>query len=83
MRTNKSSSAKGQATRTTVTLDGDVRRRGAEFCRSRGISFREGLNELVRLGLLAQQPRSMGLKPGFSYDNIEELIEVAEGPLHR
>lgn len=91
MRTGKPT---GRATRTTVTLDADVRRRAAEFSRSRGIAFREGLNELVRLGLLTHQsssapeafhikPRSIGLRPGFSYDNIEELIELGEGPLHR
>ncbi len=80
--------------RTTVALDVDVRRRAVEFCRTRGISFREGLNELVRLGLVLQQesgetntfeikPRSIGLQPGLSYDNIEELIEFGEGPQHR
>lgn len=77
-----------------MTLDVDVRRRAGEFSRSRGISFREGLNELVRLGLLTHQrssapepfhikPRSIGLKAGLSYDNVEELIEFGEGPLHR
>jgi hypothetical protein len=25
----------------------------------------------------------MGLPPGLSYDNVEELIEALEGPLHR
>lgn len=80
--------------RTTVTLDRDVLKRATEFCKSRGISFRQGLNELVRLGLLAQSqaaapaefrltPRNMGLKAGLSYDNIEELIELGEGPDHR
>lgn len=83
-----------ESLRTTVTLDGDVRRRTAEFCRRRGISFRDGLNELVRIGLVAQagqdterpfviKPRSIGLRPGLSYDNIEELIEFGEGPEHR
>ncbi len=80
--------------RTTVTLEADVINRAKHFSKSRGLSFREGLNELVRLGLIAQsrpaseeqfeiKPRRMGLMPGLSYDNIEELIEFGEGPQHR
>lgn len=80
--------------RTTVTLDRDVQRRATEFSKARGLSFREGLNELVRLGLISQsqpareerfrvKPRKFGLKPGLSYDNIEELLELGEGAGHR
>lgn len=80
--------------RTTVTLDHDVQRRATEFSKARGLSFREGLNELVRAGLIAQsqpvgekpfciKPRNFGLKPGLNYDNIEELLEVAEDIQHR
>ena len=29
------------------------------------------------------QPRPLGLPPGLNYDNVEELIEALEGPLHR
>ncbi len=29
------------------------------------------------------KPRAMGLPPGLSYDNIGELLEAIEGPLHR
>jgi hypothetical protein len=80
--------------RTTVTLDSDVLERAKRFSASRGIPFREGLNELVRLGLVADsqaetaktfelKPRRMGLMPGLSYDNIEELLELGEGSQHR
>jgi hypothetical protein len=28
-------------------------------------------------------PRPMGLPPGLSYDNVEELIEALEGETHK
>jgi hypothetical protein len=79
--------------RTTVTLDDDVIERVKQESRARGASFRDTLNELVRAGLLQRnalkhrslqvRPFPMGLRPGLSYDNIEALIEYAEGPWHR
>jgi hypothetical protein len=39
--------------RTTVTLDEDVAERVKQESRSRGVSFRETLNELLRAGLIA------------------------------
>ena len=29
------------------------------------------------------KPLAMGLPPGLSYDNVGELIEALEGPLHK
>jgi len=29
------------------------------------------------------KPKDLGLRAGLSYDNVEELIEYAEGPDHR
>ena len=80
--------------RTTVTLDKDVYDRARDFSKTRGISFREALNELVRTGLVAEaaprpkkpfriKPFRMGLRPGLSYDNTEALLEYGEGPFHR
>ena len=79
--------------RTTVTLDDDVVERVKAESRSQGKSFKETLNELVRIGLLAKpqskrQPyrikgKPMGLRPGINLDKISELIEFLEGPLHR
>jgi metal-responsive CopG/Arc/MetJ family transcriptional regulator len=80
--------------RTTVTLDEDVLERVKQESRSRGISFRETLNDLLRAGLLARntQPKRsgfrlrathMGLRQGLNYDNIESLLEYAEGVQHR
>jgi hypothetical protein len=60
-----------------------------------GHSFRDVVNETLRRGLLAKQspvagdifriePRDLGdLKPGVALDNVSDLIEQVEGPLHR
>jgi hypothetical protein len=80
--------------RTTVTLDDDVVVRVRRESRSRGASFRDTLNDLLRVALLgidyrlnrrtlAIQPTHMGHKPGLNYDNIESLLEYGEGDQHR
>jgi hypothetical protein len=62
--------------------------------RRTGRSFKETVNELLRLGLTLRggratakpfkvKPQPMGLRPGLSYDNVGELLERLEGPLHR
>jgi len=42
--------------RTTVTLDPDVERLIHDAMKSRGISFKEALNEAARIGLSAKNP---------------------------
>jgi hypothetical protein len=80
--------------RTTVTLDDDVVERAKRFSQTRGIPFRQALNDLVRTGLQAEsaakarpafkiQAKHIGLRPGLSYDNIEALLEIGEGEGHR
>jgi hypothetical protein len=80
--------------RTTVTLDDDVAERVKRESRSRGISFRDTLNDLLRTALLGVdnmprrrtlriKPTHMGYKPGLNYDSIESLLEYGEGDLHR
>jgi hypothetical protein len=80
--------------RTTVTLDDDVVDRAKRFSHKRGIPFRQALNDLVRAGLQAEsaapprkpfkvKPKHMGVIPGLSYDNIESVLEIAEGLSHR
>jgi plasmid stability protein len=79
--------------RTTVTLDDDVVARVKRESLSRGASFRDTLNDLLRAALLgvdkprrralAIQPSHMGQKPGLNYDNIESLLEYGEGDPHR
>ena len=80
--------------RTTLTLDKDVAAKLRSETRRSGRTFKEVVNETLRLGLNARneprptQPfvvraRPLGLRPGFNYDKINELIEQLEGPFHR
>lgn len=80
--------------RTTLTLEEDVAAKlRAEMRRSRR-SFKEVVNEFLRLGLnmhrehkpgkpFIVRARPLGLRPGLDYDKISELVEHLEGPLHR
>ena len=79
--------------RTTLSLDDDVARLLRRELRRSGISLKAAVNHFLRLGLMASakperkpfvvHPRPLGLPPGLSYDNIEDLLEALEGPLHR
>jgi hypothetical protein len=81
--------------RTTLTLDEDVAAKLKAESRRSGRPFRDVVNEALRRGL-ASRPgasahrafkvaaRDLGdLRPGLSLDNVAELIEQVEGPLHR
>ena len=77
-------------TRTTITLDDDVAAKLKAEMRKSGKSFKETVNEALRVGLLKHpvpprkrfkvRAKDMGLKPGYSYDKPWELIEQIEGP---
>jgi hypothetical protein len=80
--------------RTTVTLDDDVAARLKRESRSRGASFKDTINDLLRAALLSAdtgprrrtlciKPAHMGYRPGLNYDNIESLLEYGEGERHR
>jgi len=81
--------------RTTITLDDDIAEKlQAEMRRRRTTNFKETLNDVLRRGLLARrelaaakpfkvQARSMGNKPGLTYDNVGELLEQLEGSSHK
>jgi hypothetical protein len=80
--------------RTTVTLDEDVVERVREESRHRAASFRDTLNDLLRLALntsATSAPRppfkiravAMGFRSGLNYDDIEGLLEFGEGETHR
>lgn len=80
--------------RTTVTFDDDVIARVKSESQTRGASFRDTLNDLLRSALLSAngkpqrrtltiRPVSMGYKPGLNYDSIESLLQYGEGEHHR
>lgn len=81
--------------RTTLTLDDDVAAKLRSLARRSGRPFRDVVNDAIRRGLAQPPPRrarmaftiesrDLGqLRPGLSLDNVAELIERAEGPLHR
>lgn len=82
--------------RTTLTLDDDVAVRLKAEVRRSGKPFRAVVNEHLRLALSSRrtgppplppfkvETRDLGaLRPGLSLDNIGDLLEIAEGPLHR
>jgi hypothetical protein len=81
--------------RTTVTLDDDVAAELKAEARRVGRSFRHIVNETLRRGLAnrpltgSREPfkiraRDLGhLKLGLSLDNVYDLLEQVEGPLHR
>ena len=78
-------------TRTTITLDDDVRAKLESAMRKSGKSFKDTVNDTLRTGLFARRKTpqqkpfqvrawDMGLKPGYSYDKPWDLIEASEGP---
>ena len=81
--------------RTTLTLDEDVAAKLTSLARRSGRAFRHVVNDTLHHGL-ARPPASPGrepfkvktrdlgrLRPGLSLNNIGELLEQVEGPLHR
>jgi hypothetical protein len=80
--------------RTTLTLDDDVHARLEGEARREGKSFKQVVNDYLRLGLTARQAfepgrkftvraRPMGLRQGLSLVSVARLIEDLEGGLHR
>lgn len=82
--------------RTTLSLDNDVATRLKAEVRRSGKPFKEVVNECLRLALSNRRrdrnaeppfevrPRDLGaLRSGLNLDNIGDLFEAAEGPLHR
>jgi predicted transcriptional regulator len=81
--------------RTTLTLDDDVAAKLRSEARESGRSVRDVVNETIRRGFATRREaevaepfrvasRDLGeLRPGLSLDNVAELLDRVEGPLHR
>jgi hypothetical protein len=80
--------------RTTLTLDPDVAAKAKKGAAKLHKPFKEVINAALRVGLdqilapptaktYRTKPRPLGLRRGFSYDNISELIAAAEGEDHQ
>jgi hypothetical protein len=79
--------------RTTLTLDADVAQE-VKALSKKGRPIKQIVNEALRAGLAQlrkpavgqpyrTRPQKLGLRPGFSYDNIGELLAQAEGEDYR
>jgi hypothetical protein len=79
--------------RTTLTLDPDIAAKAKLGAARLNKSFKEVINAALRAGLddilappaakpYRTKPRPLGLRQGFSYDNISELTAAAEGEDH-
>jgi len=80
--------------RTTLTLDDDVATKLEREVRRSGEPLKVTVNRLLRAALNARTPktqvapfvvtaRPLGLSPGKDYDDIELLLDLAEGPGRR
>ena len=80
--------------RTTLTLDPDIAAKAKKGAARLHKPFKEVINAALRVGLdeilsppaaksYKTKPRPLGLRRGFSYDNISELIAAAEGEDHQ
>jgi hypothetical protein len=80
--------------RTTLTLDADVAAKAKRGAAKLGRPFKSVINAALRIGLdevlkpaaakpYRTKPHPMGLRPGFSYDNIGELLAQIEGENYR
>ncbi len=80
--------------RTTVTLDEDILERLKQESRSRGVPFRQLLNDSLRKALLTVSsetkkrefhitPRSTGLRTDLDFDDIQGLLDYLDGPDHK
>ena len=76
--------------RTTITLATDVFEEARRTAGNSGRSFKEVVNDALRLGLASMKeskpanpyrvrPKAMGLRKGLSYDKVSDLLAQAEG----
>ena len=76
--------------RTTLAIDDDVLDRARALAKAMRTSFRAVINQALRAGLecvgqpakqrpYRTKPHAMGLRKGYSLDNIQDLLAQAEG----
>ena len=77
-----------------MTLDPDVAARAKQGAAKLRKPFKDVINAALRAGLdsiltppaakpYRTKPRPMGLRQGFNYDNISELLAATEGEDHK
>ena len=81
------------AVRVTLSLDDDIAAEFQQAADRSGVSLEEALRDSLRASIgprLVRTPRpfevrakALHARPGFNFDDIEELLEQAEGPAHR
>lgn len=80
--------------RTTVTFDEALLEQLAREARRNGETLRATLDRVIRRGLhpprlpekskrFRVRARDLGLRPGISLDNIEQLLDQSSGPWRR
>lgn len=78
--------------RTTLTLEEDVAARLKAEMRRSGLSFKQTVNECLRLGLQSRQKpkpakpfkiRDIGFRSGMDYECVWQLLERLEGPFYK
>ena len=85
--------------RTTVTLEPDLAKKLKALAHSRGLSFKQALNEAIRRGLTSPaqqdaqprytvQPHAGGFRPGIDPGKLNQLVDQLEvedfiGKAHR
>lgn len=72
-----------------MTIDEDVATLLDREMRRSGTSFKDVVNDYLRLGLAVSrqpkaekfvvEPRNLGLPAGLSYDRVQELLDAVEG----
>ena len=77
-----------------MTIDADVAVKAKQAVLKTGLPFKSVINQALRVGIDAvtapkksksyrTQGHAMGLRKGLSYDNIQELLAIAEGEDYR
>lgn len=80
--------------RTTLSIDDDLASLLDQEVKRSGASFKETVNHLIRMGLMAAKqpvsrtpfvvvPDDLGVPLGIRYSKVAEMLDELEGPEHR